>query len=137
VAAAKLQTALQASGAVPLLQAAAGRERRLAAAAALARQRLALEAPSSDISKPPLHLLPADDLLQEGPSARLQQQMQKLTQAMALQTQLLQETLQKQQNEQQKHEVCGCFFMLSQLLAHLMQSLHLAGGKTCCHWLHG
>eukprot|EP00775_Hariotina_reticulata_P012258 gene12258-12396_t len=107
VAAAKLQTALQASGVVPLLQATAERERRLAVAAALARQQLALEAPCSDSSKLQMPVVHADDFLQEhqrGHQAGLQQQMLHLTQQMAAQNQLLQATLQNQQDQLQKHE---------------------------------
>jgi hypothetical protein len=102
VAAARLGAALQASRVVPGMHAAAGRERRLAAAAAVARQQLNLGL--TDV--PDAVLSAAGDEQQLQPEAQRQlQQMLELTQGVVQQNQLLQQAMQDHQAQLSKHEV--------------------------------
>jgi hypothetical protein len=102
VAAARLGAALQASRVVPGMHAAAGRERRLAAVAAVARQQLNLGL--TDV--PDAVLSAAGDEQQLQPEAQRQlQQMLELTQGVVQQNQLLQQAMQDHQAQLSKHEV--------------------------------
>lgn len=102
VAAARLGAALQASRVVPGMHAAAGRERRLAAVAAVARQQLNLGL--TDV--PGAVLSAAGDEQQLQPEAQRQlQQMLELTQGVVQQNQLLQQAMQDHQAQLSKHEV--------------------------------
>lgn len=103
VAAAQLGTALQASKVVPVMHAAADRERRLAAAAALARQQLDMGA-SPEASAALLSELSGEQQLQPGAQEQLQQ-MVKLTQEVVQQNQLLQQEMQKQQAQLTQQQV--------------------------------
>ena len=105
VAAAQLGSALQASRVVPVMHAAAEHERRLAGAAALARQQLDLGV----IQAPPDVLSAAADEQQLQPAAQEQlQQVVRLTQEVVQQNQLLQQAMLQQQAQLSQHQVCLC-----------------------------
>mgnify|MGYP001807150691 CR=1 FL=1 len=106
VAAARLGTALQASRVVPTMHAAAAREQRLTAAAAVARQQL-------DMGLGPdaaACMMGGEQQQQQlPPAAREQlQQVVRLTQEVVEQNQLLQQAMQQQQAQLSQHQVrCG------------------------------
>lgn len=103
VAAARLGTALQASKVVATMHAAADRERRLAAAAAVARQQLDLGLSDAVLA---CGTGSQQQQLQSGAQEQLQQ-MAKLTQEVVEQNQLLQQAMTQQQAQLSQHEVCN------------------------------
>lgn len=101
VAAAKLGNALQASRVVPVLHAAADRERRLAEVTAVARQQLDL-----GVSEASVLAAAASREQQLQPAAQEQlQQVVKWTQEVAQQNQLLQKAMLQQQKQLTHHQV--------------------------------
>lgn len=104
VAAARLGTALQASKVVANMHAAADRERRLVAAAAVARQQLDLGL--SDAAMACGTGSQQQQQLQSGAQEQLQQ-MAKLTQEVVEQNQLLQQAMTQQQAQLSQHQVCN------------------------------
>lgn len=104
VAAARLGSALQASKDVDTMHAAADRERRLAAAAAVARQTLDLGVSHDGVTSQLAAASSNQQQLQPAAQEQLQQVV-KLTQEVVQQNQLLQQAMLQQQAQLSKHQV--------------------------------